>query len=390
MVLPKIKEVVSILKFAKKAFTKGGFRLAGIYINGLISIAKKTVNKIAKASTEINHQQKLNRILNEAKFEKEILEKRYLEKIRFLFKNSKVYLIFDDTLVERLGKHVEEAQYHYDHSKDKEVKGHQFFTSMIYTPFLQLPLFPQLYSKNTDSKIEMAKCLIDKLSEYSIAIDTVLFDSWYADEKIINKCKKLLKARVICGIKTNRNIKFKGSWKEWKLSFITDRVPLKDKFSYEIEGEKYRVTSYEVGLNKVQSVRLIISERWSEKEQSWNKIHLISTNQNDRPEDIISTYKIRWNIETYHRDIKQNLGFAEVYLWKKEGIVRHSVFASIAYAILKLVMYRKGISMTIGECIEYLNKKSTVGMVLEIVEIESKPLRLERFEEVFKKKNGKV
>lgn len=390
MVLPKIKEVVSILAFAKKAFTKGSFRLVEVYINGLISLAKKTVNKIAKASSEINHQQKLNRILNEAKFEKELLEARYFKKIRYLFRNSKVYLIFDDTLVEREGKHVEETQYHYDHSTETDVKGHQFFTSILYTPFLQLPLFPELYSKNTDSKIELAKCLVDKIKESSIKIDTVLFDSWYSDEKIINKCKKLLKARVICGIKTNRNIRFKGSWKSWKLSFITDRIPLKDKSSYEIEGEKYRVTSYEANLHKVRSVRLIISERYSEKEKSWNRLHLISTNQDDSPEKIISTYKIRWNIETYHRDMKQNLSFAKVFLRKKEGIVRHSILVSIAYATLKLVMYRKGISMTIGECIEYLNEKSTAGMVLEIVEIENRPLRLERFGELFKRESEKV
>ena len=46
--------------------------------------------------------------------------------------------------------------------------------------------------------------------------------------------------------------------------------------------------------------------------------------------------------------------------------------------------------MIIGECIEYLNEKSTVGMVLEIVEIENKPSRLERFEEVFKRESEKV
>lgn len=390
MILPKIKEVISILNFAKKAFTKGSFRLVGVYINGLISLAKKTVNKIAKASSEVKHQQKLNRILTEAKFEKELLEERYFKKIKYLFRNSKIYLIFDDTLVERLGKRVEEAQYHHDHSKESEIRGHQFFTSILYTPFLQLPLFPELYSKNTDSKIEMAKSLIDKIKVSSIKIDTVLFDSWYSDEKIINKCRKLLKARVICGIKTNRNIRFKRSWKEWKLSFITDRIPLKDKSSCKIEGEDYRVASYEANLNKVQSVKLIISERYSEKEKSWNKIHLISTNQDDTPEEIISTYKIRWNIETYHRDIKQNLGFAKVFLWKKEGIVRHSILVSIAYATLKLVMYRKGISMTIGKCIEYLNEKSTAGVVLEIVEIENKPSRLERFEEVFKRESEKV
>lgn len=46
MALPKIKEVVSILKFAKKSFTKGGFRYVANYISGLIASAKKTVKKL--------------------------------------------------------------------------------------------------------------------------------------------------------------------------------------------------------------------------------------------------------------------------------------------------------------------------------------------------------
>jgi len=116
-----------------------------------------------------------------------------------LVKNSKIYLIFDDTLVERNGKKIEETQYHHEHSTDSKIKGHQFFTSILYTPFLQLPLFPELYSKNTDSKIEMAKTLIDKINDSSIKIDTVLFDSWYSDEKIIKKCKRFLRRGLSAG-----------------------------------------------------------------------------------------------------------------------------------------------------------------------------------------------
>ena len=46
-------------------------------------------------------------------------------------------------------------------------------------------------------------------------------------------------------------------------------------------------------------------------------------------------------------------------------------------------MYRKNISMTIGECCAYLKEKATARLVMEIVVIENKPERLEKFEEVF-------
>lgn len=388
MVLPLIKEVDSILKFAKRAFTKGSFRCVTQYVNGLIVLAKKTVNKISEASSEIKYQSALNRVLTEAKFEEEYLRKRYLEKIRYLFKNMQVYLIIDDTLVERNGPTVEEAQKHFDHNSNSFINGHQFFTALLYTPFLQLPIFPELYSKNTDSKIEMAQSLIDSLESASIKLHTVLFDSWYSEQELIKKIRT--NARVICAIKTNRIIKLQGenSWRT--LSFISDRINSQTLSKTIIDENTYQTWSSVVDLNHLSSIKLIISQERNKDGELIGKAHLISTNIKDSVEEIIRTYKLRWKIETYHRDIKQNLGFATVFFAKREGIVRHAIFASMTYAILSLFMFRKEISMTIGECCEYLKNKSNVALVKEIVEIENKPLRLERFEEVFISKNRNV
>src|SRR3989344_1294150 len=127
MILAKIEDVIKNLSFSKKAFTKGGFRHASNYISGLIALSKKTVKKIAKACPDEKHSSALSRILTEAKFEKESFEKRYLKKISFLFRNLDIYLLFDDTIVERNGESVEETQKHFDHSKNNYVQGHQFF-----------------------------------------------------------------------------------------------------------------------------------------------------------------------------------------------------------------------------------------------------------------------
>ena len=142
MVLPKIKGINSILNFAKKIFTKGSFRLVDNYISGLITLGKKSIKKIAKAA-KVN-QQTLNYTLNEAKFDKEKLEKRYFEKLKYVFKDAKTYLLIDDTLVERDGKHIEQTQSHFDHNCNSYVNGHQFFTAIFCTSFLQLPIFPVL------------------------------------------------------------------------------------------------------------------------------------------------------------------------------------------------------------------------------------------------------
>lgn len=379
MVLPKIKEVTNILNFAKKIFTKGSFRLVNNYISGLITLTKQSVKKIAKIS-KVN-QQTLNYTLNEAKFEKDKLEKRYLEKIRFMFKNSKIYLLIDDTLVERDGKCIEQTQKHFNHNSNNYIQGHQFFTAILHTPFLQLPIFPELYSKETDSKIEMAQNLVDKLEETKIKIHTVLFDSWYSDKDLIKKCK-IIGARVVCAVKSNRNIFIGKSSKKHKISFITERLFSQQMDDYFVDDKEYLVWGRKVRLTKIPLVKFIISHEMDNNKVK-SKAHLISTDVNDSAEEIISTYKIRWKIETFHRDIKQNLGFAKVFIRRGNGIVCHAIFVTIAYATLNLFMYRRGIQMTIGECCEYLRDKSSANLVKEIVEIEDKPIRLNRFEEVF-------
>ncbi len=387
-ILPKLEELNKHLNFAKKAFTKGGFRHSTNYIDGLITLNKKTVKKISQASVEENHHSAINRVLTEAKFEQELLEERYLKKIKYLAKGLQVSLIFDDTLAEHNGKCIEEAQSHYDHSSNDFIRGHQFFTSMIHTPVFQLPLFPRLYSKNTDSKIEMAKDMVDYVSR-KIKLYSVVFDSWYSDKKIIKKC--MTKGiKVVCAIKANRTISMeKGKWK--LLSDFLKTLSTRKMENYFIDEKKYKILSLIVKLNGIPHVRLIISKEWSEEKKKWGDFfYLISTDTQDTPVQIIRHYKVRWSIETYHFDIKQNLGFARAFFRKKEGIVRHAIFSTIAYAILKLFMLCRGLKMTIGECCGYIQDKGMDEFVLEIVEIEDRSERMEYFEKVFIRKSAKV
>ena len=387
-ILPKLEELNKHLTFAKKAFTKRGFRHVVQYIDGLITINKKTVRQISEASIAEGHHSAINNVLTDAKFNQEFLEKRYLKKIAYFAKGLKVSLIFDDTLVERNGKKIEETQFHKDHSEDRFIKGHQFFTAIIHTEIVQLPLFPKLYSKNTDSKIEMAKDTIDMVCGY-VNLHSVVFDSWYSDKKIIKKCMTR-GIKVVCAIKTNRIISRDGG--KWiSLASVSRNVGLNDMQTHVVDEATYRVKSLSAKLNGIPHVALIISREWEDKKNKWGKrFHLISTDKRDTPVQIIRHYSIRWCIETYHRDIKQNLGFAAAFFRRKEGIVRHSIFSTLAYAILKLFMLCRGLSMTIGECCAYIQDQGMDDFIREIVEIENTSERVNYFEEVFIRKSAKV
>ena len=115
-ILPKLEELNKHLMFVKNACTKRGFRHITQYVNGLITLNRKTVKQISKASVGEKHHSAICRVLTDAKFEQELLEHRYLKKVAFLTKGFCLTLVFDDTLSEHEGKSIEEAQSHFDHS----------------------------------------------------------------------------------------------------------------------------------------------------------------------------------------------------------------------------------------------------------------------------------
>lgn len=387
--LLNLEQLNKHLSFVKKAFTKGGFRHVVQYIDGVITLNKKTARQISKASPTEKHHSALSRVLTEAKFKQYELEKRYLKKVAYLTKGQQVSLLFDDTLVKREGKKVEETQRHKNDLDGEEfIIGHQFFTAVIYTPAIQLPLFPKLYSKNTTSKIDMASDLVDFVLEH-MQLNEIIFDSWYSDKKLINKCLTK-KVKVVCGIKANRNVSFeKGEWQN--LSAFSKTLKLDELENYWIDEVKYKIGEYKAKLKGIPVVKLIASHKYNEKEKEWNGTrYFISTCVEDTSVQIVRTYRIRWFIETYHRDMKQNLGFAKVFVRKREGIVRHAILSSLAYAVLRLFMFARGMVMTIGECIAYIQGKAMEGFIRELIEVEDKRQRIQIFEEVFISKTAKV
>lgn len=387
-ILPKLKQLNKHLSFAKNAFTKGGFRHAVQYMDGLITINKKTVRQISIASLEENDHSAIDRVLREAKFDQEYLEQRYLKKIKYLTKGQFIWLILDDTLVGREGANVEETKRHKDHSNNRYITGHQFFTSIIHTALITLPLFPKLYSDNTQSKIEMAREVIDVVMN-AMPLGGVLFDSWYSEKQIFKKCITH-GIKVVCSIKANRKISLE--WGRWqKLSAFSKEIRKNEYSSHYIDEVKYRIAQYKPKLNGIPKVNMLVSCVYDEESKKWNSpFHLVSTNKKDTPAQIIRQYSMRWLIEVYHRDIKQNLGFASSFLQKREAIVSHAIFVAIAYASLQLYMFHRGMRMTIGQCCAHIQDKEMDNFIREIVEIEDKETRINFFEEVFIRKTAQV
>lgn len=385
-ILSILKSITKYLNFAKVGWSKGGFRHIQIYISGLIALNKKTIRQISLASCDEKHHSQIHYFLQYAQFEQEKLSAQYLKKLKYLFKSLEAILIFDDTLVLREGEKIEETQYHKDHQSNSFLKGHQFFTSMILFGVQSFPLFPRLYSKNTLTKIEMARELI-KNTNSIIPIDTVVCDSWYSDKLLMQICRKN-NIRFISAVKSNRCIKFSQRGKFYKISNFSKTIEPKNE--YKIDDINYKIEEFNIHIKKIYNLKLLISNELNKNKVWSNNFHILTTNKNDSIEFIISTYNKRWLIETYHRDIKQNLGFNKCQMRKIKGIICHVILTCLAYASLKLFMYFNKIQLTIGECIYLIQNIEFDEILKKIVMEDSLDERINLAKNLFKSEFKKV
>ena len=389
-ILPKLKEVNKYLSFLKNCFTKPQFNHVKNYVGGLIALNKKTIKSISNSSREEKDQSNLNRFLTEAEWSEDKVQDRYVKKISHQTRRKPTSLIIDDSIAEKTGKHIEEAQYHKGHSGNGFVFGHQLVTALIMCYGLLLPLFPKLYSKKTQSKIELAKRII----EYACArikISQVIMDSWYVCNDIIKLCLEK-GVRLIGNIKSNRLIQFEdGEWT--KLSKYYKSISRKKK-AFEtiiVNDLTYKIHSKIVKLKKGGNVNLIISRQWLEDRKKWSRpFYIICTDVSKSDIYVLREYTKRWSIETFHKDIKQNLGLEAYQMRLKKGITRHLILVTLAYAILKLMMFFKKVSWTIGECIKYVQDKEFDDLVIEVVNIDDKNERIKMAKEMLLNENAKV
>lgn len=389
-ILPKLKEVNKYLSFLKNCFTKPQFNHIKNYVGGLIALNKKTIKNISSSSKEEKNQSSLNRFLTESSWNEDDVQDRYIKKVNHQTKGKPVSLIIDDSISKKTGKHIEEAQYHKDHSSNSFVFGHQIVTALIMCMGLLLPLFPKLYSKKTQSKIELAKQIIEYASA-RIKISQVIIDSWYVCNEIIQLC--LGKGITLIGnIKSNRLIQFEGG--DWlKLGKYYKSISRKKKAfqTVVIDDATYKIHSIIVRLKKVGFVKIVISKQWLEDKKKWSRpFYIVCTDISKSDICVLREYTKRWSIETFHKDIKQKLGLEAYQMRLKKGITRHIILVTLSYAILKLMMFFKKVSWTIGECIKYIQDKEFDDLVIEIIEIDDKQERRKMAKLLLLNENAKV
>jgi hypothetical protein len=325
-------------------------------IRGLLFSQRKSVLSYAKASKK--DQSSLNRFVNSEAIDDQLLKQTYNSILASNLKsNSESYLIIDDTLKHHnYAKKIFGLGKHHDHLEGGYSSGHCLVTAGVLNNSYLLPTNCELYRNKSDvsettdfiTKIAIAQNIVDQEIHKCSAL---LIDSWYATKEILAQVLTHNK-HFFTMLKSNRNLTIalqKRRVEDW------GRTIYPKLFSVIEHHSKHYAVHSKIGyLPKVGKVKVVFIKEYNPITQLSGDIHYLCSSNLELSElEILHVYSKRWEIEVFHRNIKQNLGFEKSMLRKEKGVRRHLFFSKVAYLALTLSS-RKEVS--IGQSQNLLKK----------------------------------
>ena len=246
---------------------------------------------------DISHDQVTRFLSQEKKTSRDLwrVVKPFVKKIQ----SAEGVLIIDDSIEEK--PYTDENDivcWHYDHSKNRSIKGINFLSTLYHNQAVSLPIGFQLVAKTEEyldkkttkikrrspvTKNEMARQMILQAVKNQILFRFVLFDLWFASSENLMFIKHNCEKDVICPIKHNRKI----------------ALSLEDK----INGQYKTVSTLEIQANAELEIYLegvdfpltLVKQVFTNEDGSIGILYLISSDRTLKYDHITTIYQKRWN-----------------------------------------------------------------------------------------------
>jgi len=219
-------------------------------------------------------------------------------------------LIVDDSIAEK--PYTDENDiicWHYDHSQQRNVKGINFVTCLYHNQGVSLPVGFELVRKterypdpktgkekrrSDRTKNEMYRDLMQQAVKNQIPFKYALNDIWFASAENMNFVKITLKKEFVMPLKTNRKVATSVDAKQEGRYQRVDTL--------ELEPMK-PVTVY---LEGVDFALLLVKQVFTNEDGSTGILYLVTSDTTLAGNGITAIYQKRWNVEPYHKSLKQN------------------------------------------------------------------------------------
>ena len=252
-------------------------------------------------------------------------------------------LILDDSIEEKPYTDENEIMcWHYSHAKGVHVKGVNILSCLVRYGDVTLPVGYEIVHKDIgycdiESKKEKKKASLTKndhfrnLIKQSVAnkvlFEYVLADNWFGAKDNLEYIHNLKKYFII-GIKSNRTVALSLDDKTTGQFQQVTSLNLKD-------GQ-----SVKVWLRGVEFPALLIKKIFINEDGSTGILYLVSNDLNHDADHLYEIYQKRWQIEVYHKSIKQNASLAKSPTKRILSQSNHIFASIIAFCKLEILQLK--------------------------------------------------
>jgi hypothetical protein len=284
-------------------------------------------------------------------------------------------LIFDDSIEEK--PYTDENElicWHWDHAKERNVKGINFITAFYQAAKVGLPVAFDLVTKtewyidpktgkqkrrSSLTKNERLRMLLHVCVTNQIRFGYVLCDSWYASADNMKYIKRTLKKDFVMPLKDNRKVALSLEDKQHGRYQTVSKLDLPP-------GE-----ARQIWLEGVDFPLLLVKQVFTNEDGSTGILYLVTSDLTLDYDRITSLYQKRFRIEGYHKSLKQNASL-EKSPTRTELTQRNHFFASLcAYVKLEGLKIKSGLNHFALKSKIYLSALKSAYAELEKLEPQS-------------------
>jgi DDE family transposase len=256
-------------------------------------------------------------------------------------------LALDDSIVEK--PYTDENElicWHWDHSKNCNVKGINFLTAFYVTAQAGLPVAFDLVTKTETyldaktgkqkrrsslTKNERFRMLLHVCIHNQIRFHYVLSDSWYAAADNFKYIKQELQKEFVIPLKSNRKVALSEEEKKHGQYQALSTLDLP-------EG-----ATRQIWLEGVDFPLLLAKQVFTNEDGSMGILYLVTSDLSLPYDRLTKLYQKRSSIEVFHKSLKQNASL-EKSPTRTTTTQRNHLFASLC-AYIKLERLRLGVGL---------------------------------------------
>ena len=240
-------------------------------------------------------------------------------------------LIVDDTILAK--PHSDESElvgWHFDHTVNRAVKGINLLTLFWQGANARLPVGYALVRKQAPAPGKRPKPVTDKNTLFRglarqakanvLSFRAVLADSWFASEANMELVHRELKRTFIFALKGNRLAVRAEQNRRTSAWTRIDALDLEED------------CPCAVWLRGVEFPVAVLRHRHKNVDGSEADVFFVTNELSLSGADLLALYQKRWQVECYHKSLKQNAAAGRAPLWSVSTLANHLWASLCAYA----------------------------------------------------------